>query len=568
MNILPQGGGSGIRKVYGNTSGLKSSVLNRIQNLYRRRVPPQQVISPEICRDIARLSFEISRQIGLLIARDGSIEMVIVGNARSLFIPELPKSREARKRLRGLRLVHTHFNNEPLTQDDLMDLAFLRLDCVAAVGVDRHGGAEQLFVAHIFPGGNTEEDTSRAWTILPPTHYTSPNIDFLELVRSLEEELERVRTSRLSSIKSEDQAVLVVVADRESTDVRETIEEMKELARASEIAIVDTVVQKVKEINPKYFIGKGKLTEVMLTALRHGVDLLIFDRELNPSQVRALTDATELRVIDRTQLILDIFARRAQSREGKIQVEMAQLRYLMPRLNVKDDALSRLAGGIGTRGPGETKLEIDRRRIKKRLDHLERELAEIRKSRSERRRKRQKLGFPVISLIGYTNAGKSTLLNALTKSNAVVMDQFFATLDPLSKRLRFPRDFEVIVTDTVGFISNLPDELLDAFAATLEELQDADILVHVVDISNPRFENHITAVEKILQKLQLDNKPRILVFNKIDMLPSHQAMMLAERYGAIPISAIERSTLHPLIRALEDHVEELLTTWNEASLGS
>ncbi len=474
--------------------------------------------------------------------------MVLVGDARSIYIPELPKSREGRRRLRGLRLVHTHLNQEPLNQDDFMDLVFLRLDCVAAIGVDQHGGANKLYVCHIFPS----ED--KQWIVLPPEPCYSSEINFTDLIRSIEEELGRFHKS-IEAHGGREAAILVVVADSRHRDVDAHINEMKELARAAGISIADVVVQRVRKINPRYLIGKGKLSEIMVRALQHGVDLLIFDRELNPSQVRALTDTTELRVIDRTQLILDIFAQRARSREGKIQVEMAQLRYLMPRLNVKDDALSRLTGGIGARGPGETKLEVDRRRIKKRLAHLEKELKEIRKNRYERRRRRNRKNMPIISIIGYTNAGKSTLLNALTKSNVAVADQVFATLDPTSRRLRFPKDFEVIITDTVGFISDLPGELLDAFAATLEELHDADILLHVVDISNPRFEDHIESVRKILKKLGLEKKPELLVFNKMDRVSSIYARNISSRFGAIPVSAIERSTLKPLIEKLEEHVE-------------
>jgi len=513
------------------------------------------VISPELSRDLAHISFESGRQIGLLIGRDGSVETVLVGGPRSLYIPDLPKSRGGRWRLRGLRLVHTHLNSEPLSQDDLMDLVFLRLDCVGAVYVDLHGGATQLEVAHILPG---TADGLRGWEVLAPMPCYEPDLDFQALVRSLEDELERNRLAIPASARGEDRAILVGVSDSDRESAKRSMDELVELARTGGIIAADTVIQRQRRKNPKFLIGKGKLSEIVLRALQCGVDLLIFDQELNPSQVRAITDTTELRVVDRTQLILDIFAQRAQSREGKIQVEMAQLKYLLPRLGVKDDALSRLTGGIGTRGPGETTLEINRRRTKDRIAQLEDDLRSLRKRRNLRRTKRIRKEMPTISIVGYTNAGKSTLLNSLTHSSVFVEDKLFATLDPISRRLRFPRDFEVIITDTVGFIRDLPKDLLESFSATLEELLDADLLLHVIDISNEQFEEQMVAVERTLSKLELHTKPAITVFNKTDLVPADFVERKVRKHGGIGISAINPRTLEPLILAMQDRVADFM----------
>ena len=336
-------------------------------------------------------------------------------------------------------------------------------------------------------------------------------------MQALEDELERNRLA-IPAAKQEDRAILVSVTSADRETAGKSMDELVELAHTSGIAGGRYHHPAAAcRSTPSTSSAKGKLSEIVLRALQCGVDLLIFDQELNPSQVRSITDTTELRVIDRTQLILDIFAQRAQSREGKIQVEVAQLKYLLPRLGMKDDALSRLTGGIGARGPGETTLEINRRRTKDRITHLENELKQIRKGRMQRRSKRMRKRMPIISIVGYTNAGKSTLLNTLTKSLVFVEDKLFATLDPTSRRLRFPRDLEVIITDTVGFIRDLPRDLLDAFAATLEELDDADLLLHVVDLSNPQFEDQMAAVDRILNDLELRDKETILVFNKTDL---------------------------------------------------
>lgn len=487
----------------------------------------------------------------MLIGRDGGVETVIIGSPRSLFIPDLPNSRGGRWRLRGLRLVHAHLQSEPLSQEDLMDLVFLRLDCVAAVLVDQHGGATQLEVAHIHPG---TEDGLRGWEVLARMPCHDPDLDFQDLVRSLEDELERNRLSIPSARHGEDKAILVSVTDADRQSAKSSMDELVELARTGGIIAVDTVIQRQRQKNPKYFIGKGKLSEIVLRALQCGVDLLIFDHELNPSQVRAITDTTELRVVDRTQLILDIFAQRAQSREGKIQVEMAQLKYLLPRLGVKDDALSRLTGGIGARGPGETTLEINRRRTKDRIAQLEDDLRTLSKRRTLRRTKRTRKEMPIISIVGYTNAGKSTLLNSLTHSSVFVENKLFATLDPISRRLRFPKDFEVIITDTVGFIRDLPKDLMESFSATLEELQDADLLLHVIDISNDQFEEQMEAVGRTLEKLELHTKPVITVFNKIDLVPADFVERKVKRHMGIGISAINPRTLEPLIFAMQESV--------------
>jgi GTP-binding protein HflX len=306
-----------------------------------------------------------------------------------------------------------------------------------------------------------------------------------------------------------------------------------------------------------FAVAGEQLTELVIQALQLGSDLLVFDAELTPAQVRSITDFSELRVIDRTQLILDLFAQRARSREGKLQVEMAQVKYLLPRLRGRDDALSRLTGGICGRGPGETRLEIDRRRLQERLHRLNRDLDKVRAERKVRREGRKRHQLPILSIIGYTNAGKSTLFNALTHASVLAEDRLFATLDPTSRRLRFPREREVIITDTVGFIQDLPKNLLEAFKATLEELEEADLLIHVIDLSNPRFPEQMAAVEHILGSLELIDKPVLHVFNKMDLVPPELAALQVRIHHGVAISAIDESTLPPLIARLEDKVEEL-----------
>lgn len=536
--------------ISGNITGLKASHLRALERLGYRRMPRNMVITPEVARTLTELSYSIGRQIGLLVDRSGQIERVIVGNEHEIVIPDLSDYRLGRKRLRGVRCLHTHLKNEPLTRDDLTDLALLRLDLIAAIGVKESGLPGQISMAHLLPP-NPE---NKSYEILPPVDFYQLHLDFDPFIASLESEMERGLAAQVDLQDPRERAILVSVSMKSRAVQEESLAELRELARSDNVVVLDTVVQRPKQMHPKYLMGEGKIRELIITFLQRGATLLIFDQNLTPGQVKALGEVTELKVIDRTQLILDIFARRAHSRDGKVQVELAQLKYLLPRLSERSTALSRLTGGIGGRGPGETRLEVDRRRVKDKIARLEKELEHLSLARRERRGKRVKSGIPIVSIVGYTNAGKSTLLNALTESQVHTQNLLFATLDTTTRRLRFPQEREIIITDTVGFIQDLPPDLLGAFRPTLDELQDADLLIHLVDVSHPNFEQHIRAVDRILGDLELHHIPRLLVFNKEDRVDPVEVKNLCRIHGALSISALRPETLPKLTSDIEERL--------------
>lgn len=535
--------------VFGALRGLKPSQRTRIERLGLKRIPADRVITQEISRRLTELSAEIGRQIGLLVDRKGEVRKIVVGDARSILIPKLDGWRVGSGRLRGLRLIHTHLKDEPLSQEDLTDLALLRLDLIASIGVDDAGMPTLIRIAHLLP----DNPSGQVWQTLDPVPPSLLDLNFTSFIKSLEDEISRSIRAR-SVPGATERAFLVGKTTGQEWEIEESLSELEELARSCGVEVVGKTIQRRASVDPRFVVGRGKLKEIVIEALQKGAGLLVFDTELSPHQVRSVGDFTELKAIDRSQLILDIFAQRARSREGKIQVELAQLKYALPRLGEKDDALSRLTGGIGGRGPGETKLEIDRRRIHSRIGFLEKQIDKLGTQRSLRRRLRSKKETPVISIVGYTNAGKSTLLNNLTKSRILTEDKLFATLDPTSRRLRFPRETEVIITDTVGFLQDLPETLVAAFSATLDELRDADLLLHVVDISNPVFEKQMTAVETLLEKLDLNLIPLIRIFNKQDLVEQELVDNVCARYDGIGISALSSKTFPPLIKRMEDEI--------------
>jgi GTP-binding protein HflX len=537
-----------MKRLYGNIGGLKANQTRRLEKLYRRRVPPDHIITFELARDVSRLSYEIHRQVGLLIDRKGRVRWVIVGNHQKIIIPDISSYRVAPGRLRGLRCLHTHLKGEPLTKDDLTDLALLRLDIMGAISASNDGQVPQVYLAHILPGTHRK----KPYQLLPAMNSNALNIECLDLIRALEDELAQVRSLHRAE-QGKERALLISVTSKSTRRAKDGLAELKELAWSSGIDVVGIVLQQRKQIDSRFLIGKGKLEELFLMALNRAASMIIFDQELNSSQIRSITDQVDIKVIDRTMLILDIFAQRAQSKEGKLQVELAQLKYLLPRLVVKNTAMSRLTGGIGGRGPGETKLEINRRRVRDRIAQLEKALISVRRQRKQQRAKRSKKQLPIISIIGYTNAGKSTLLNTLTNSRELVENRLFATLDPSTRRLRFPRDIEVIITDTVGFIKDLPQDLVVAFRATLEELESADVLLHVIDISNPRYQDQVRSVEKILGDLELHELKLVRVLNKQDLVEPDMVKNVAKRLKGIPISAKRENTLMPLIEELQKY---------------
>jgi GTP-binding protein HflX len=534
--------------IHGNLTGLRASQLKALERLNRRRVAPGLAMTPELAREMTELSRELRRQLGMVLDRQGAVLQVVVGDDREIVLPDLADHALGRSGLRGLRCVHTHLKGEPLSQDDLNDLALLRLDLMVALGVGGDGLPGAVHYAYLIPAGPDGRvvETQRVATV------QAFQLDFAAFIAGLEAELERTRAATVDLSDRREKAILISVTQAPRQEADDALDELTELARTADVIVLDRVMQRPRQLNPRTLMGEGKLKEVVIRALQQGATLLVFDQDLTPAQVRAIAALTEIKVIDRSQLILDIFARRAHTLDGKVQVELAQLRYILPRLTGKGSAMSRLMGGIGGRGPGETKLEIDRRRIHDRIARLEKQLENLGRGRRQRRHKRVNAGVPIVSIVGYTNAGKSTLLNALTQSEVFTEDLLFATLDTATRRLRFPREREVIITDTVGFIRQLPKSLMGAFRATLEELEDAHLLLHVVDIANPRCEEQIRAVERILRDLELHELPRLLVFNKIDLVPDEVVAAMCRRYEALPVSARDRATFAPLLRELEE----------------
>lgn len=528
-------------------------------------MPADQIVSPELARQMSELSNETGRQIGVLLNRKGRVEYVMVGTAKQLEMPNFGRARVSTDRFRGLRCVHTHLLGESLTQDDLTDLALLRLDLMSIIQVDKSTGLPGLVhSAHLLPSAAETlagENGGKPYEFLKPAIPSRLDTDFTALIESLEDEMARLRQTARRRQTNRDRAILIGVTTGYADEAEESLNELEELAVSADVVVLDKIVQRRPQIDPRTVIGRGKLEELLIRSMRLGADLIIFDSELTPTQVRILSEATDLKVIDRPQLILDIFAQRAQSREGKLQVELAQLKYLLPRLVMgQNSAFSRLAGGIGGRGPGETKLETDRRRVRDRVAQLEKQVEALRRQRSERRKSRAQKNLPVISLVGYTNAGKSTLLNALTQSAVYAEKKMFATLDPTSRRLRLPYEQEVIINDTVGFIRDLPETLVAAFRATLEEISDSDLLVHVVDASNPGAIQQIDSVDKILTELKLNEIPQIIVLNKSDLTNAVELETLRRQLSLdkdvpyVSVSAIQPKTLRGLVERISETI--------------
>jgi GTP-binding protein HflX len=531
--------------VHGHTSGLKVQERRELQRFYDRRVDPDAVVTPLVANRLVALSRRIERQVGVLIDRSGRVTHVIVGDAHRIWIPDLGRERAGRRRLRGLRLVHVHPGGSLLDLDDILDLTRLRLDLVCALIPDATGTNPHVHAAYPVYAPGTRDPYEK----VGPTPLSALSLSFSELVTALEEEIRRGRTDVPAG--KDGRAILVGVSTPRDRDGESSLAELSSLATSAGVNVTRTVHQTRRKLDPNTLVGRGKLLSIITHSIKDDSDVLIFDHELAPKQARAISAFTDMRVVDRSQLILDIFAQRARSGEGKLQVEAAQLRYMMPRLVERDDALSRLTGGIGGRGPGETALEIGRRRVRERLRRLESRIDKLAAQRRQRRRRRTRSGIPVVALVGYTNAGKSTLLNTLTGADVPVADRLFATLDPTTRKLHLPSGRDVVMSDTVGFIRELPESLVKAFRATLEEISDANVIVHLLDATDPESDMHIAVVEGLLGEMELHHIPRIAAINKVDLADPDDVERLIAATGGVAVSALDREGAEALVQRID-----------------
>jgi GTP-binding protein HflX len=506
--------------------GLKPHQQKQLQRLYQLRLPPNRLVTVEFAQRLGSLTQELEgRPISVYLNRRGQVIRVGVGSPFETQIPAWELPRQGAERLSGIRCITTQMGEGGPGQKALTAMALQRLDALITLSVSKSGGhrrrggaatgfVHRAYLAHLLPEGE------RRWQVSEPLPLgILAEQDLQELVAELEDGFRRQLTARQVDL-DQDRAILVGLQESGQSyeDLMDGLAELSRLVESAGGQVLQALWQRREGPNSATVIGSGKVQELALLVQDLGANLVVFDRELTPSQVRTLEEAVGVRVVDRSEVILDIFAQRARTRAGKLQVELAQLQYLLPRLAGRGRTMSRLGGGIGTRGPGETQLEMERRAIQRRIGKLRQEVEELRHHRQRLRQRREGSQIPVVALVGYTNAGKSTLLNALTHAQVYVADQLFATLDPTTRRLDLPNRQAVLLTDTVGFLTELPDQLVDAFQATLEEVTEADALLHVVDLSHPNWEGQIEAVETLLDKLPLATGPRQLVFNKIDRL--------------------------------------------------
>lgn len=549
---------NGLRK----SPGLKASQIKQLQRLYHQRLPGDRITTAEFAQRLAAVSTELNQPVCAYVNRRGQVMRVGVGTPRQTQIPPLELPRYGAERLCGIRCLSTQLKFEPPSDAALTAMAMQRLDALVTLtltggGFERRGGGatgyiKESYLAHLVPHPET------AWTVSPPLSLdVLTNQDFLNLVEGLEEEFRRDSTARQVD-RDHDQVLLVglMTDNRASQRFQDGLTELERLVETAGGKVLQTLQQKRPHPHPQTVVGEGKVQEIALAAQSVGANLVVFDRDLSPAQVRNLETQIGIRVVDRTEVILDIFAQRARSGAGKLQVELAQLEYMLPRLAGRGQAMSRLGGGIGTRGPGETKLETERRAIQRRITRLQQEVDQLQAHRARMRQRRQHEEVPSVAVVGYTNAGKSTLLNVLTNAEVYTADQLFATLDPTTRRLVVPdalteEPIALLLTDTVGFIHELPPSLMDAFRATLEEVTEADALLHLVDLSHPAWQSQIRSVMKILAAMPIAPGPALVAFNKIDQVDGDRLELAREEYPqAIFISASDRLGLETLRRKL------------------
>jgi GTPase len=551
-----------IETVYGNLQGIKSSQLKQLQRLYQQRLPGDRITTAEFAQRLAGISTELGQPVCAYINRRGQVIRIGVGTLRQTRIPPLELPRYGAERLSGIRCIATHFKVEPPNESTLTMMALQRLDALVMLtltgsGFERRGGGatgyiKESYLAHLVP------HPEATWTVSPSLSLDLiADQDFTHLVEGLEEEFRREFVAQ--QVDQDHDRVLIIglhIDKRTAQEFQDGLDELGRLVDTAGGEVLQTMKQKRSHPHPQTVVGEGKVEEIARAAQTVGANVVVFDRDLSPAQVRNLEAQIGIRVVDRTEVILDIFAQRAQSGAGKLQVELAQLEYRLPRLTGRGQAMSRLGGGIGTRGPGETKLETERRSIQRRINRLQQEVNQLQAHRARMRQKRQHQEVPSIAVVGYTNAGKSTLMNVLTNAEVYTADQLFATLDPTTRRMVVPdiltqQPQGILITDTVGFIHELPPSLVDAFRATLEEVTEANALLHVVDLSHPAWQSQIHSVMKILSEMPITPGPVLLAFNKIDRVDGDALAIAQEEYPqAVFISASDRLGLETLRRRL------------------